>query len=318
MSELLALSIFGVDWQLMKPFIVIGLAFGGVYALSGVGLVVLYRATGVLNVAFGAIGAAGALIAYYVVNHTGWPHWSAYTICVLFGGVVNLAYGMVFGPAFARRDPLVKMMGTLGLALVLLGLMAWRAPVGGAFARFLPLPSSEHHYTVLDTSVSLTQIICLGLGFALTIAITIFLRVTKLGTAMRALANDREITATLGVPVRRVEAAAWFGSGLLAGSAGLLLPDLLTSLDYSALTFLVIAAPLAAALIGRLQSLWVTFVGGLAVGLVRALLAPMAASDYSVIRELSKYRETAPFVLAIIALLYLSRRRVVAISRTSH
>jgi branched-chain amino acid transport system permease protein len=225
---------------------------------------------------------------------------------------------MVFGPAFAGRDPLVKMMGTLGLALILLGIMAWRAPVGGAFARFLPLPSSEHHYTVLGTAVSLTQIICLALAFVLTAVITIFLHVTKLGTAMRALANDREITATLGVPVRRVEAYAWFGSGLIAGAAGLLLPDLLTSLDYSALTFLVIAAPLAAALIGRLQSLWVTLFGGLAVGLARALLAPMAASDYSVIRELSKYREAAPFVLAIIALLYLSRRRVVTISRTAH
>ncbi len=146
MTQTLGFAIFGVDWQLLKPFIVIGLAFGGVYALQGVGLVVLYRATGVLNIAFGAIGAAGALIAYYLVQHTSWPHWLAYTICVLFGGVLNLAYGMVFGPAFARRDPLVKMMGTLGLALILLGLMAWRAPAGGAFARFLPLPSSTHHY----------------------------------------------------------------------------------------------------------------------------------------------------------------------------
>src|SRR3954451_11304039 len=139
MTALLGFSVFGVDWALLKPYIVIGLAFGGVYALSGVGLVVLYRATGVLNVAFGAIGAAGALIAYYIVNHTNWPHWLAYTICVGFGGLLNLAYGMIFGAAFARRDALVKMMGTLGLALILLGLMAWRAPAGGAFARFLPL-----------------------------------------------------------------------------------------------------------------------------------------------------------------------------------
>src|SRR5665213_1033735 len=57
MNSVLALSIFGVDWLFLKPFIVIGLAFGGVYALSGVGLVVLYRATGVLNIAFGADGA---------------------------------------------------------------------------------------------------------------------------------------------------------------------------------------------------------------------------------------------------------------------
>jgi branched-chain amino acid transport system permease protein len=308
MSSVVAFSVFGVDWQFLKPFIVIGLAFGGVYALSGVGLVVLYRATGVLNLAFGAIGAAGALIAYYLLNHTGCPEWLAFTICVLFGGVVNLLYGMIFGPAFARRDPLVKMMGTLGLALVLLGIMGWMAPVGGAFARFLPLPSSQHHYTIFGTSVSLTQIISIVLAFALTAAVSLFLRVTKLGTAMRALANDREITATLGVPVRRVEAAAWFGSGLACGAAGLLLPDLLTSLDYSALTFLVISS-LAAALIGRLTSLWATLFGGLAVGLAQAVLTPYTS--------LSAYRSAAPFVLAIVALLYLSRRRVVTISRAT-
>src|SRR5438034_4144180 len=212
MNGPLAFAVFGVDWEFLKPFIVIGLAFGGVYALSGVGLVVLYRATGVLNVAFGAIGAAGALIAYYLLNHTSCPEWLAFTVCVAFGGVVNLAYGMIFGPAFARRDPLVKMMGTLGLALILLGIMAWLAPAGGAFARFLPLPSSEHRYTILNTSVSLTQLIALGLALVLTAAVSVFLRLTKLGTAMRALANDREITSTLGVPVQRVEAAAWFGS----------------------------------------------------------------------------------------------------------
>jgi branched-chain amino acid transport system permease protein len=246
MTSLLALSVFGVEWQFLKPFIVIGLALGGVYALSGVGLVVLYRATGVLNVAFGAIGAAGALIAYYIVTHTGWPDWIAFTICVLTGGVVNLAYGMLLGPAFARRDPLVKMMGTLGLALILLGLMAWRAPIGGAFARLLPLPSSTHIYQIWGTGVSLTQIIALVLAFVITASVSVFLKATKLGTAMRALANDREITAALGVPVRRVEAVAWFGSGLFCGMAGLLLPDLLTSLDYAALTFLVISAIAAA------------------------------------------------------------------------
>jgi len=308
MTALLGLSIFGVEWQFLKPFIVIGLAFGGVYALSGVGLVVLYRATGVLNVAFGAIGAGGALIAYYLINHTSCPDWLAFTVCVLFGGVLNLAYGVTFGRAFARRDPLVKMMGTLALALILLGVMAWRAPIGGAFARFLPLPSSNHDYSVWGTNVNLTQIISIVVALVLTAAVSIFLRVTNLGTAMRALANDREITATLGVPVRRVEAAAWFGSGLACGASGLILPDLLTSLDYSALTFLVIAS-LAAALIGRLRSLWVTMLGGILVGLAQSVLSPYAS--------VSAYRSAAPFVLAIAALLVISRRRVVTISRAA-
>jgi branched-chain amino acid transport system permease protein len=309
MTHVVGFSVFGVEWQFLKPFIVIGLAFGGVYALSGVGLVVLYRATGVLNIAFGAIGAAGALIAYYLVNHTSWPDWLAYTICVLFGGFVNLAYGMVFGPALARRDPLVKMMGTLALALVLLGLMAWRAPAGGAFARFLPLPSSQHHYTIAGTSVSLTQILSIVVALAMTALVSVFLRSTNLGTAMRALAEDREVSATLGVPVRRVEAAAWFGSGIACGAAGLVLPDLLTSLDYAALTFLVISS-LAAALIGRLRSLWVTFLGGMAIGLAQSILTPYA--------NVTAYRSAAPFVLAIIALLIMSRRRVITVSRATH
>jgi branched-chain amino acid transport system permease protein len=303
-----ALTVFGVDWIFLKPYIVLGLALGSVYALSGVGVVVLYQATGVLNLAFGAIGAAGALIAYYLVNHTTWPHWVAYLACVVFGAAVNLVYGLLFGPAFARRDPLVKMMGTLALALILLGIMAWRAPVGGAFVRVLQLPTSTRNFTLFGAVVNWTQVIALLFALVITIGTTAFLRYTKLGTAMRALASDREITATLGVPVRRVEIAAWLGSGLVCGVAGLLLADLFTSLDYTALTFLVISS-LAAALIGRLRSLWVTLAGGLAVGFVQAVATPYSS--------ITNYRSAAPFVLAIVALLYLGRHRTVTISRTA-
>ena len=77
MHSVVGFAVFGVDWEFLKPYIVLGLALGGVYALSGVGIVVLYQATGVLNLAFGAIGACGALIAYWMINHTSWPHWLA-------------------------------------------------------------------------------------------------------------------------------------------------------------------------------------------------------------------------------------------------
>ncbi len=100
-----ALTVFGVDWVFLKPYIVLGLALGGVYALSGVGVVVLYQATGVLNLAFGAIGAAGALIAYYFVNHTSLPHWFAYLACVVFGAVVNVALRDGARPGLRRARP---------------------------------------------------------------------------------------------------------------------------------------------------------------------------------------------------------------------
>jgi branched-chain amino acid transport system permease protein len=146
--------------------------------------------------------------------------------------------------------------------------------------------------------INWTQIIAFALGVIVAIGTTLFLRYTELGTAMRALANDREITASLGVPVRRVEAVAWFACGLLSGVSGLLLANLV-GLDATTLTFLVISS-LAAALIAQLNSIIITLLAGLVVGLVNALITP--------ILSISEYRDMTPFVLAIIAVLILARR----------
>ena len=70
------------SWSEFQPYIVTGLALGGIYALSGVGLVVLYRATGVLNLAFGAVGAMGAFIAYSIIQ-AGNPGWVGWITCIL-------------------------------------------------------------------------------------------------------------------------------------------------------------------------------------------------------------------------------------------
>ena len=93
-----------MSWADFQPFIVSGLALGGVYALSGVGLVVLYRATGVVYLAFGAVGAMGALIAWSLVS-AGLPGWLGWLACVAFGGLVTLGYGLLFGPALAGAGP---------------------------------------------------------------------------------------------------------------------------------------------------------------------------------------------------------------------
>jgi branched-chain amino acid transport system permease protein len=292
------------SWQDFQPFIVSGLALGGVYALSGVGLIVLYRATGVVNLAFGAVGAMGALIAWSLIN-ANVPGWVAWLVCVAFAGVVTLGYGLLFGPALAKRDPLVKAVATLGLTLVLFGLMDLLWTTGGGQSRAITLPTDNGGFAFGQIQVTWTEVVGLGAGIAITVVTAAFLRYTKLGTAMRAMANDREITATLGVPVRRVEAAAWLGCGLLGGLAGLLLADLV-ALDATTLTFLVISS-LAAALIARLRSIALTFVAAIVIGLIHDLLTP--------IQSLSNYRDMTPFVLAAVALLVLSRRRVISLSR---
>ena len=300
----------------LAQYVPLGVALGALYGVSGVGMVVLYRTTGVLNLAYGAIGALGAFLSWELINQTSWcPDWLAYLICVAFGGVVTLLYGLVFGPVFAARDPLVKAAATLGLTLILLAIMSWAWPASAA--RSLPLPSDLWHnfgYQIGDVRVSWTQLIALTFAVVVTAGTSAFLRLTKLGTAMRAHADDREITATLGVPVRRVEASAWLVSGLVCGAVGLLLPSLFYSLDAVTLTFFVISA-LAAALIGRLQSLWVTLFAALVIGVVEACLSAFATWPTQN-QPLSQYRAMTPFVLAIVALLWLSRRRVVTLART--
>jgi branched-chain amino acid transport system permease protein len=292
------------SWTDFQPFIVTGLALGGVYALSGVGLVVLYQATGVVYLAFGAVGAMGALITFSLIA-AGVPDWLAWLVCVAFGGAVTLAYGMVFGPLLAKRDALVKATATLGLLLVLFGAMDLLWTTSGGKVRSLTLPSDSPGFSLGHVQVTWTQVIGLAVGVLIAVTTGAFLRYSKLGTAMRAMANDREITATLGVPVRRVEAAAWLGCGVLAGVAGLLLADMV-ALDATTLTFLVISS-LAAALIARLRSIAFTFVAAIVVGLVQNMLVP--------IPSVSSYNEMTPFVLAAVALLVLSRRQVLARSR---
>jgi branched-chain amino acid transport system permease protein len=291
-------------WADFEPFIVSGLALGGVYALSGVGLVVLYRATGVLYLAFGAVGALGALTAWSLAQ-AGAPGWLTWLACIAVAATVTLGYGSLFGPALAKRDPLVKAVATIGLTLILYGLMDLLWTTSGGQARSLTLPTDNSGFTIGQITVTDTQVIALAAGVVLTVATAAFLRFTQLGTAMRAMANDREITATLGVPVRRVEAAAWLGCGALSGIAGLLLADLV-ALDATTLTFLVISS-LAAVLIARLRSIALTFAAALVVGLLHDLLTPVVS--------LSNYRDMTPFVIAAIGLLVLSRHRVMVQSR---
>ena len=294
-------------WSDFEPFIVSGLALGGVYALSGVGLVVLYRATGVLYLAFGAVGAMGALIAWSLTQ-AGTPGWVSWLVCVAFAAAVTLAYGTVFGPALAGRDPLVKAVATIGLTLVLYGAMDLLWTTSGGEARSLTLPTDNGGFSVGQILVNWTQVIALAAGVVITVATGAFLRYTKLGTAMRAMANDRDITATLGVPIRRVEAAAWLGCGVLAGVAGVLLADLV-ALDATTLTFLVISS-VAAALIAQLRSIVVTFVAALVIGVVDAAIEASPSQTFS------NFHDMAPFVLAALALLIANRKRVITLSRS--
>ncbi len=279
-----------------KPFLVIGLALGGVYAMSGVGLVVLYRTTGVLNLFYGAVGALASLTAWELINEYGWNQYIAFVIAIVLSGVITFAYGWFFGPPLADREPLVKAAASLGLALILLGFMQW---YWTADVRSLNLPTSAWQYVNGWLRINVTQALGMVVPIAIAVITVLFLNRTKVGTGMRALADNRDNAALLGIPVRKVEAFAWFGSGILFGVSGLLLASLV-SMEIAALTFTLPVAALAAALIGRVESLAVTVGAAFAIGLVQSSLGAMSS--------MAQYRTSTPFLAAIVVLLYFGWR----------
>ncbi|ANP89772.1 branched-chain amino acid ABC transporter permease [Rhizobium leguminosarum] len=269
------------------PFLISGLGIGAVYALSGVGLVILFRATGVLNFAFGAFGAIGAHCAWQLLE---WkmPLAVAIPAAVVVSTAISFLYGRIFAPMLSHRDTVVRAVGTLAPALVLIALMGI---IWGELPRRLQFPTDQMFVSLFGVRLTYTRIIAILLAVVMVGAITLLLNRTRLGLDMRALANDRDLSAILGVRILYTETAAWVITGIFSGFAGLLLADLVR-LQGTFLTLLVIPA-IAAAILGQLRSLWETAVAGLLIGIAEAALTPVG--------WISPYRAAAPFIIALVA-----------------
>jgi len=274
------------------PFLVSGVVIGSLYALSGVGMLVLYRTTGVLNFAYGALGATAGMAAWQLVEMLLQPL-VALLLGVLAAAALSLLFGVVAGPALARTAELGKATATLGLALALLGTMY---TIWNDKARTLRLATDSTGFDAGGARVTATQVLSLVLVAVVVAATSVFLQRSGAGTAMRALAGDRELSAMLGVRVRRVELMAWATSGALAGISGLLLAAQ-TQLEPGYLTFLVgllagvdgLVDPVtfpasqsillfATVLVGGAFSLWGALIAGFLIQGVPRLLSEIGVS----------------------------------------
>jgi branched-chain amino acid transport system permease protein len=277
------------------PFLVSGLATAATYVLSAVGIVVLYRASGVVNFAQGALGALGAFISWTIVEHGG-PEVLSWFAGIFASAALALLYGRVLAPRLAYSDPVMRAVATLSFALILLGFMGY---VWGEAPRRLRLPTDTMSFELLGVRVTVTRAVAFALALLATVGVMLFLARSRLGLQMRALANNRDLSALLGVKVLRADAFAWVISGTLAGVSGILLADL-QRLSGQTLTFVVIPA-IAAAVIGRFTSLPATVAGGVAIGVCEALLTPVPV--------IGPFRTAVPFLFAAAALLWMQRKR---------
>ena len=278
----------------LLPFVVVGITTGSLYGLAGVGLVLTFKTSGVFNFAHGAIAAAAAYVFYDVryVLHLPWPVAAFVSVCVL-GPVLGVAIELIvrqLGDALT----VVSIVATVGILLALQGFLSWHyGPLTLAFPEFLP----QAGFQLGGVTVRASQVITVALGLMAAGSLYVFLRVSRLGKAMRAIVDDPSLLALSGMRPGRVRAAAWMLGSTLAAATGILIAPFLGR-DPVLLTLLVVQA-FGAAAIGRFSNLPLTYVGGVVVGVLGAL-----ATKYGAGRSyLEGLPTSVPFLVLFVALI---------------
>lgn len=291
--------------ETLLPFLVVGISVGAVYALSGVGLVVLYRASGVVNFAYGALGGLAAMVCWQLIDLE-YADWMGWVAGVFVATLLSWAYGRFIAPSLTHQDRIVRAMATLGFALMVMGMAQW---YWGDDPRRLVLPTDSGGLEVDGRRlISYTRLLALVLATTMTISMLWLLAKTPLGLRMRALQSNRVLSGLLGVRVKNVDTWAWTIAGLFAGITGLFMGNMVR-LNPTVLTFLVIPA-MAAAVVGRLVSLPMTVLGGLLIGVIEALT--------TLLPQISRYGSATGFVVAIVAILWQQRKGIGLSRDNSH
>lgn len=280
----------------MLDGIVSGLVTGSAYAILAVCVVVLYRLVGVLNFGQAALGALGAYICYALLGE-GLPLPLAVLTGLTVAAIVSGFTGWVLARFFG--DPTVAVRTVVSIVfLILLLTVGFR--LFGDSPRVMPSLLPEVFFELGGVHISLTTVIALLLTVVVAAGLSLLLRYTQLGLRLQAM-SERPITVQLlGVNSRRLALGAWAATGLLSTLA-LLLVAPTRNPTFETMSFLVVPA-LAAGLLGGFSSVWIAAAGGLAIGAIEG-----AGSR---IPGLSDYRGAIPFVIIIVALIWLRRREV--------
>ena len=257
--------------ELFRYFVVFALLAAPTYAIAASGLVVTYTTTGIFNFAHGAIGMIVAFCYWQITSSSAWglPVWLGLVLCLL---VIAPAIGFLLDWALFRRlagaSTITTIVATIGLlfALVSLADLIWPSGTGiRSVEKLFPGETFELAGVVIEYH----DVCALVAAIAVAVGLRALLFRTRLGTAMRAVVDSRDLASLNGVNPNRMSSVAWMLGCSLAGLAGILLaPDLtLTSI---ALTLVVIQA-YAVAMVGRLRSLPLTFLGALILAEVNSL-----------------------------------------------
>jgi ABC-type branched-subunit amino acid transport system ATPase component/branched-subunit amino acid ABC-type transport system permease component len=285
------------------PFIFSGLVTGAVYGLAGVGLVLTYKTSGVFNMAHGALATVSAYVFYtlHIEHGTAWP--LAAAIAVL---VVGPAMGLLFerlARAIGGASLALQVGATVGILLVVQAAVV--LIYGTTKTRSVPVFLASGQTTISGVTLQYSDLITFAIAAVATAALYAYFRFTRAGLAMRAVVDDPDLVGMAGTAPTRVRRYAWLIGVVFASLSGVLFTPLLP-LDPTVLTFLVVQAFGAAAL-GAFRSLPMTFVGGLAIGVLASLSTKWFTSGILV-----GIPPALPFIVLFIVLLVFPRRYLTA------
>jgi len=280
------------EWGFTLVLLTNGLLIGLMYSLIALGFVLVYKATDAINFAQGEfVMLAGFIIAGMLVL-AGAPFWLSVAVCVL--AMVAFGFGLervVLRPLIGR--PIIAViMATIGLASVLRG----AAPLFfGAETRALSLPISDEPIVLGPITLPPVQLVGALLSLAFLAGFTWFFKKSRMGVAMRAVADNQQVAQAMGINVERYFALAWAMARIVSALGGIIWGSMLGVDIQLALVGLKV---FPVVILGGLDSIGGALIGGLIVGVVESL-----AAGYLDPYVGGGTKDFAPYVLMILVLM---------------
>jgi len=265
-----------VNWQFFLEVLVGGLLAGVMYSLVALGFVLIYKASGVFNFAQGAMVFFAALTCVSLLER-GVPMWLALVITLAVMVVLGVAIERIVLRPLVNQSPITLFMATIGLTFVLEGLsqLVWGSQPHGLELGIQDVPM-EWLSQSIGINISQFDLFAAGVAGVLVAVLALFFQYTRIGRALRAVADDHQAALAVGIPLKHIWAIVWAVAGFVALVAGLLWGSR-NGVQY-ALTFIALKA-LPVLILGGFDSVLGAIAGGLIVGasekLAEVYIGPM-------------------------------------------